>query len=674
MYGLYWPATFRRLYSAKRKQITFVTPLCSIVGAHRDRRKRLTAEESAPDWPFFLFCQINGRPPHIIVISAPELRGRRFTNWRLSFDAVAAYSCGRFLRTNTASPNIIMPNRQTLGGIIHTYQKYDPKRFPSPTQPPPDLVSPAMEHLLMYGEFRELSDEELARAIRLDPSQIAGLGPSINALRMLLEERKRKILATYETETVQKVAAREYRKLGSQVQPPKNLRERFQRAFRDEQIRELERLYFAHGDDRSKFAGQIVQLADRLGDKYQIDELAARYEFTGRQPLTIPEALSVKEELEKIDELLQQLEEAAKTAQIAVIDMDLLSEFAEPGDMKQLDVLRQQIEDYMREIAERQGLERGDRGEYRITPKAFRLFQGKLLEKIYSNLEAARSGRHQGPIIGEGAVELQQTKPYEFGDSVTHMDIPASFTNALLRSGPSLPVRLKPDDIEIHRTRNSPKCATAVLMDMSGSMRYGGQYINVKRMGLALDGLIRSEYPGDFLQFIEMYTFARPHAAGDVASLMPKPVTIGEPWVRLKADMSDPHMSELQIPPHFTNIQHALQMGRQFLSKQDTPNRQIILITDGQPTAHFEGQMLYLLYPPDMQTERATMREGQLCQREGITINIFLLPSWSQSSEDIQFAYRLAESTKGRVFFTAGKDLDRYVVWDYLNRRRSIVA
>jgi uncharacterized protein with von Willebrand factor type A (vWA) domain len=193
-------------------------------------------------------------------------------------------------------------------------------------------------------------------------------------------------------------------------------------------------------------------------------------------------------------------------------------------------------------------------------------------------------------------------------------------------------------------------------------------------MGLALDGLIRTEYPGDFLQFIEMYTFAKPHAAGDVASLMPKPVTIGEPWVRLKADMSDPDMSELQIPPHFTNIQHALQMGRQFLSKQDTPNRQIILITDGQPTAHFEGHMLYLLYPPDMQTEKATMREGQLCQREGITINIFLLPSWSQSSEDIQFAYRLAESTKGRVFFTAGRDLDRYVVWDYLNRRRSIVA
>ena len=113
-------------------------------------------------------------------------------------------------------------------------------------------------------------------------------------------------------------------------------------------------------------------------------------------------------------------------------------------------------------------------------------------------------------MIGEGAVELQQTKPYEFGDSITQMDIPASLINAMLRDGAQVPVRMKGDDIVIHRTRNTPKCATAVLMDMSGSMRYGGQYVNVKRMALALEGLIRREYPGDFLQFIEMFTFAKP--------------------------------------------------------------------------------------------------------------------------------------------------------------------
>ena len=567
-----------------------------------------------------------------------------------------------------------MPNRHSLGGVIHTYQKYDPKEFPSPTQPPPDLVSPAFEHLLTFGSMRELTDEELARAVRLDPSQIAGLGPSLESLMAMLRERKRKILATYETDSVQKTAGDVYQETGQAISPPKPLRKQFQEAFAEEQIRDLERVWYRHGDDRSPFARQLVQLIDRLGDKYQVDELAGKYEFTGVTPLEVPEALQVKQELETIDRLLKQLEEAAKTAQIGLIDMEALGEFAEPGDMSQLDALRQQIEDYLRQMAEQQGLERSGRGGYQLTPKAYRLFQGKLLEHIFSNLLASRSGRHHGPVVGEGAVELQQTKPYEFGDSITQMDIPASLINAMLRDGATLPVRMKGEDIVIHRTRNTPKCATAVLMDMSGSMRYAGQYINVKRMGLALEGLIRREYPGDFLQFIEMFTFAKPRSAAEIPELMPKPVTMGDPVVRLWADMSDPNLSEIQIPPHFTNIQHALQLARQFLARQDTANRQIILITDGLPTAHFEGSLLYLLYPPDPRTEQATMREGILCAREGITINIFLLQSWAQSSEDIQFAYRLAESTTGRVFFTAGKDLDRYVVWDYVNHRRTIVA
>jgi uncharacterized protein with von Willebrand factor type A (vWA) domain len=236
------------------------------------------------------------------------------------------------------------------------------------------------------------------------------------------------------------------------------------------------------------------------------------------------------------------------------------------------------------------------------------------------------------------------------------------------------PLRLRSDDIEVHRTRNSPKCATVVIMDMSGSMRHDGQYINVKRMALALQGLITREYPGDFLRFIEMFTFAKLRAPGDIINVMPKPVTIHDPWVRLRADMSRDDISENQIHPHFTNIQHALQLARQNLATVDTPNRQIILITDGLPTAHFEGQHLFMLYPPDPRTEAATMREGMQCARDGIVINMFLIPSWSQTEEDIRFSYRLAESTKGRVFFTAGRDLDRFVVWDYVQRKRDIIS
>jgi len=566
-----------------------------------------------------------------------------------------------------------MSSPRPLGGVIHTYQKFDPKNFPSPTQPPPDMVSSAFEHMLMYGSMRELTEEEMARAVRLDPSQFASLGPSLDALREMLLARKQKILETYETRRVRAEAAERYQNEESALRPPKNLRKAVERAFRDEQLRELEQLWYAAGGERSEFAANLLQVLERLAEKYQVDELAGKYEFTGHTRLTVSQALAVKEELEKIDELLKQLDEAARTAQIGVIDMEQLSEFANPGDIEQLNALQQQIQNYVRDLAEQQGIEQTKRG-YRLTPKAYRIFQGKLLERIFSELAPSRTGRHQGPIVGEGAVELQHTKPYEFGDSVTQMDIPASLTNAMIRDGATRPLRLRAEDIEIHRTRNTPKCATVVLMDMSGSMRYGGLYINVKRMGLALDGLIRREFPGDFLQFIEMYTFARPRHVSEIATLLPKMVTIFDPWVRYRIDMSRDDITEAQLPQHFTNIQHALAMSRKFLALQPTPNRQVILITDGLPTAHFEGEQLHLCYPPDERTERATMREAQLCQRDGITINIFLLSSWSQSREDVQFAYRMAETTKGRVFFTAGRDLDRYVVWDYVSRKRQIIS
>lgn len=566
-----------------------------------------------------------------------------------------------------------MAERTKLGGVIHTYQKYDPKSFPSPTQPPPDVVSNAMEHMLRYGNMRQLTDEELARAIRLDPSQIKGLGPSLESLMAMLEERKRRILAKYETQAVQREARKQFEKQAGKTAPPPQLQKAFDRAVRQEQIYDLERLFYAAGDDRSRFARQVVGLIERLGEKYQVDELAAKYTFTGRTEMSVPQAIEIKQELEKIDELLKQLEEAMKTAQIAVIDMDLLEEFTEPGDLEKLAELQRMVEDYVRDLAERQGLTR-DGKQYSLTPKAYRVFQGKLLERIFSSLQASRTGRHQGPVIGEGAVETQRTKPYEFGDSLAQLDIPQSFVNALLRGGPGLPVRLKPEDLVVHRTRNTPKCATVVIMDMSGSMRYDGQYVNVKRMALAIDGLLKTEFPGDYLQFIEMSTFGRPIPPGKIIEMLPKPVTIFDPWVRMKVDMSREDVSEQMLPQHFTNIQHSLQLARRFLASKDTPNRQVILITDGLPTAHLADNWLYMLYPPDPLTEQATMREGMLCKQEGITINIFLVPSWSQSEEDIRFAYRLAESTKGRVFFTAGKDLDRYVVWDYVNRRREIVA
>ena len=561
------------------------------------------------------------------------------------------------------------------GGIIHAYQKYDPSSFPPPTAEPPDLVSGAFEQAMMYGKYRDLTEEELANAIRIDPSQIAGLGPSLDMLRAMLEERKRKILETYETRGVQKKARKALQQATSKTRVPKGMQRALDRAVKFEQPYLIEQLWYRAGDDQGELASNLLRLGSRMTEKHQIEELATKYDFTGNKSMTVAEAIDIKEELEKIDELLEQLEQASEDGQIGIIDMDALAEFADQGDMQKLEEMRRQIENFMREQAERQGLERDpETGQFRLTPQAYKIFQGRLLTRIFSELQESRTGRHEGDVVGEGAVELQQTRPYEFGDSVANMDMPQTIINALLRSGDERPIRLRGDDIVVHKTRNHPRCATTVVMDMSGSMRYDGQYMNVKRMAIALQGLIQSEYPGDFLRFIEMYTFAKVRTPGEIIELMPKPVTIHDPWVRLWADLSDPDISETQIHPHFTNIQHALQLSRQNLATADTPNKQIVLITDGLPTAHFEGEKLYMLYPPDPKTEEATMREAMKCQREGITINIFLIPSWSQSREDIQFAQRLAQTTSGRVFFTSGDNLDRFVLWDYVQNRREIIA
>src|SRR5262249_25057873 len=179
-----------------------------------------------------------------------------------------------------------MTSRKDLGGIIHTYQKFDPVNFPSPTAPPPDLVSPAFDHLLFYGSTRRLTEEELARAVRIDPSQIRGLGPSLDALMEILKERNRKILETYETRKVENEAGQNFHGMSEQMTPPGKLAERFQKAVRDEQLHDLEQLWYRAGDEQGRFAKQLLQLVERLGEKYQVDELAAKYEFTGRTPMT----------------------------------------------------------------------------------------------------------------------------------------------------------------------------------------------------------------------------------------------------------------------------------------------------------------------------------------------------------------------------------------------------
>jgi len=557
-----------------------------------------------------------------------------------------------------------------LGGIVHTYLGYDPAEFPPPTRPPTGEAADAMmEHMLAYGTRRRFTDRELAEAIRLDPSQIRGLGPSLDALKAMLEERKRRILERHSVDRVQQDASGAYEDAARRVEVPPALTDRLPPALAAGQLAQLERLY-RRVPDGSEAARSLMRAIARLRDRFAVEQLASGYAFTGREELDVPGALAVKEELARIDRLLEQIEEALRNAKPAIIDMDALREFASEEQVADLDRLQRQVNEMLRRMAEEAGLERSPEG-YRASPKALRTYQRHLLSSIFADLADARRGRHEGVHSRDGSVELPSVRPYEFGDSPAALDVPQSILNAVARTGRARPGG---EDLVVHRTRRTPRCATALVLDMSGSMRYGGQYVACKRMALALDGLIRSEYPGDFLQAIEMYTLARLRPSGEIIEMMPKPVSINDPVVRLRANMSDPQVTEFDLPLHFTNIQRALSLARQVLSAQDTPNRQVFLLTDGLPTAHFEGSDLLMLYPPDPRTERETMREAMRCKAEGIVINVFLLPSWSQTEEDVRFAHRMAEATGGRVLFVGGEELDRFVVWDYVRMRRTVIG
>ncbi|MCP4939323.1 MAG: VWA domain-containing protein [Phycisphaeraceae bacterium] len=570
--------------------------------------------------------------------------------------------------------------RPSLGGVFHTYRGYDPATFPPPTAPPSDGLRGLGDEMVASGGRRRFTAEELAEAIRLPPEALAGLGPSIDAILARLESRKDKILATWNPAPTAADAARIVDDLARPVLADEGLddavRSRLTREIRERQIHGLERLWYLLDRD-TPARGKIPGIVQAMADQDRVEGLRDGWPFRGRRVPTIEEAFEIREELEAIDRLLEQLKEALRDAKPVIVDLEELREFVEEADLENFAEVRRRAEELLRQAAEREGLVQDEDG-WSLGPSAMRKYQQALLASVFDSMQGGRHGRHDPVDHDEGVHELPSTRPWEFGDPLAGVDLPASILNCVAREAstggdPSRPA-IRGEDLEVHKTRATTKCATVVIMDMSGSMRWGGQYVACKKMAMALEGLVRREYPGDRLHFMEMYSVARVVPRGELMNLLPKPVTINDPVVRLRADMSDPDITEQDLPPHFTNIQHALRLARRLLANADTPNRQIVLITDGLPTAHFEDDDLFLLYPPDPRTEAATMREAALLGREGGVLNVFLVPSWSQNEEDVRFAHRLAESTSGRVVFTGGEDLDRFVIWDYLSKRRQVIA
>ncbi|HWL08305.1 MAG TPA: VWA domain-containing protein, partial [Planctomicrobium sp.] len=237
-----------------------------------------------------------------------------------------------------------------------------------------------------------------------------------------------------------------------------------------------------------------------------------------------------------------------------------------------------------------------------------------------------------------------------------------------VRQGGGSPITLAEEDLMIHETEYQTSCATVVLIDMSGSMSRYGKYGAAKRVAMAMQSLVRGRYQNDFLQFVGFYTYATPLTETDLLMSAPKPVSIYDSRVHLRVNLD--HPPEF-VPEHFTNIHAGLQFARRILKKQPASNRQIILITDGEPTAHLEGRDILLIYPPSEKTSRITLSEAQRCANEGIKVSSFALIEDDFYFGLVNFVEQMAQVTRGVSATCRANDIGNVVVQSFIKGRRT---
>jgi uncharacterized protein with von Willebrand factor type A (vWA) domain len=351
--------------------------------------------------------------------------------------------------------------------------------------------------------------------------------------------------------------------------------------------------------------------------------------------------MRLMEELAQMEQLERQLRRAQDPASLekldpAEVEKVLGAEAAQ--DLKRLSELAKKLEEagYLERI--------GDRLE--LTARAIRKIADKALRDIFAHLKRDRFGRHVIDHRGGGGDRTDDAKRYEFGDPFL-LDLKETLMNAVERSGPGTPVRLTPDDFEVFRTELLTQAATVVMLDLSRSMIYNGCFMPAKKVALALHALIHGQFPRDQLHIVGFSLYAREFSPAQLPPLGPSDSAVG------------------------TNMQAGFMLARQLLGRQKCANKQIIMITDGEPTAHMEGGEAEFSYPPTARTLRETLKEVQRCTREGITINTFML---EQSDMLTAFVEQMTRINRGRAFFATPERLGEYVLVDYVSAKRKAVS
>lgn len=320
-------------------------------------------------------------------------------------------------------------------------------------------------------------------------------------------------------------------------------------------------------------------------------------------------------------------------------------------------------------------LSEDERGRLIVTVKGIRRIAQKALQELFAVQRRDAPGRHETPWRGSGEMQPEETRPYQFGDALSLIAPHETLKNALQRqaeefrqAGPRPRLRLHEEDFVVYETRQQSRCATVVLLDMSGSMGRFGKFVQAKRVSLALREWIRQRYPEDWLEIIGFYTFTTPLHERALLLATPKEVTIFDNRVYLRFPLDRPPR---HVPEHFTNLQAGLRVARQHLLRQGCVNRQIICITDGEPTAHIEGTEMVLLYPPAEKTARLTIEEAVRCHRQGIHISTVALVDDPFYFGLTRFVQRLAAACQGIAVYCTPDNLAAGVLESFVAGRRA---
>jgi uncharacterized protein with von Willebrand factor type A (vWA) domain len=392
-------------------------------------------------------------------------------------------------------------------------------------------------------------------------------------------------------------------------------------------------------DDRLRW--DLLQLAQRLEQLFPMRNMRNRYPFSGDEPLSLQEAMQMMQRLQQMDELERQLRQA-REGRLEGLDPSLAEQVLGPQARDQVAQLQQ-----LTRILEEAGYIRRRGTGWELTARGVRRIGQKALRDIFADLKKGRLGQHEMDRQGQAGERTDDSKGYEFGDPFL-LDLQGTLRNAIAREGVGTPVRLEPADFDVYRTEHLTQVATVLMVDLSRSMLLRGCFVAAKRVAIALNSLIRTQYPRDTLYIIGFSDRAR--------------------------ELKPEQLPELDWSEHVygTNLQHGLMLARHLLSRHKGGTRQAIVITDGEPTAHMEEDgEVYFNYPPTYSTYQETLKEVLRCTRERIIINTFMLERGYYLAD---FVNQLTRINKGRAFFATPERLGEYILVDYVRNKRKKVS